>query len=380
MRLPLLALLVCASLLAGCTEKLTPAAAGGTLDSPLFTVSPLTGGKDTVFTVDAGKLGGKYNLSWDWGDGTVSYGGRAEHKYGFTNGIMTVTLVVTDAAGKQGFALRTVTLGTGENVDPTVTVRAAKSWVEALKPVNLTATGRDADRDPLKYLWTYVVLEQGGAGDGHAHAHGAPAATGQEFVIPGEDARASVIFDKAGRYLVKVRASDPKGGAATAETEVEVSTKIPDAQFQTAFEGVVGAGSAGAGVSEQLWGLPVPGAPDTNVDAVRHALPLRYPASIVVILQWNDTVASQTGMSAFDLDLEMRNADTGETVFVSEMRAQPGVPPTVPPPFEFNATQVPAGNYEIIVRGYAGAQVTYVVTVFAHFQLTPELVRAAEGV
>jgi hypothetical protein len=384
MRIFLVAFLAVAVLLSGCTDKLSFAADGGTLAAPAFSVTPETGGKDTVFTVDAGKLGEKYNLTWDWGDGTVTYGKRSEHKYGFTNGVMTVTLVATDEAGTQGLALRTVKLGTGENADPTVTVRAAKTWIEARKPLNLTATGRDTDRDPLSYLWTYSIVSGGASGDGHAHDHGSggaapPAAAGQEFVIDGKDAKTSVTFDAAGKYLVKVRASDPKGGQAIAETTIDVSAKIPDAQFQTTYEGTLNAGSAGAGVSEKLWDLPAGEAPDTNVDAVRHPLQLRYPANLVIILQWNDTAASQTGMSASDLDLAMRDVASGEIVFASENRAQPGVPPVVPPPFEFNVTQVPAGDYEIIVRGYVAAQATYVVTVFASLQLTPELVAQVEG-
>lgn len=377
------ALLLAATTAAGCTDKLTSLGAdGGTLEKPAFTLTPESGGKDTEFVVDAGDLGKKYNITWDWGDGVLTYGASSSHVYGFTNGEMTITLLAKGDEG-QGIALKTVKLGTGKNADPSVTVRAQKTWIEARKPVNLTATGRDTDRDPLTYLWTYSVLEGGAAGaDGHGHDHGgtaAPAATGQEFVLDGTGPKTSAIFESAGKYLVKVRASDPKGGEATAETTIDVSSKIPDAQVQTSFEGTIGAGTAGAGLSEKLWDPPAGDAPDTNVDAVRHPFELLYPASVLILLQWNDTAASQTGASASDLDLEMRNKESGETVFKSETRIQPGAPPVVPPALEYNFTQVPAGTYDIIIRGFAGAQVTYVVNVFATLQLTPELVAAVEG-
>lgn len=382
MRAPFfLAILLVGSLLAGCTDKLTPSSDGGATGSSGFSVTPEKGGKDTVFTVDAGKLAAKsVNLTWDFGDGTVAYGARAEHVYGFTNGVMTITLFATDAAGKQGISMRTVTLGSGENQEPKVTVRAARSWIEANQPVNLSATGRDTDRDPLTYLWTYSILSGGGGGDGHGdHDHGAaPTATGQEFVIPGNGSRVSASFESAGKYLVKVRATDPKGGESVADTTIDVSTKIPPLQIEETYEGTLAAGTGGAGASQKLWGAPAD-APDTNVDAVRHTFELRYPASAIAILQWNDTAAQQAGMAAFDLDLELVDRATGDVLFSSQTRIQPGPPPTVPPPYEFNHTQLPPGAYDLVVRGYAGVQVSYTLTLFLSLQLTPELVAAAEG-
>lgn len=380
MRTPLLlSLLLVGSLLAGCTDKLSLSGDEGapaTTTEGGFALSPEKGGKDTVFTVDAGKLASKAaNLTWDFGDGRAAYGGRAEHVYGFTNGRMTITLLATGDDGKQSIFQRSVVLGSGENKAPTVTARAARSWIEANQPVNLTATGRDTDRDPLNYLWTYTVVSGGGGGDGHAHDHGG-GATGQEFVIPGNGSRVTASFEAAGKYVVKVRASDPKGGEAVANATIDVSTKIPPLQMQETWNGTIVAGTAGAGVSQQLWGTP---APDTNVDAVRHTVELRYPASALAILMWNDTAAQNTGMAAFDLDLELVDRATGEVLFSSQTRVQPGPPPMVPPPFEFNMTQVPPGTYDLVVRGYAAAQVTYTLSFFATFQLTPETVAAAEG-
>ena len=358
---PLLVAATLASLaFAGCTDKLS--FAGATLDEPSFSLDPLTGDKDTVFKVDAGALS-EYNVTWDWGDGTYSYGGQAEHKYGFTNGVMTVTLIATAEDGKQGIATQQITLGTGVNRDPTTSARASRSWVDVGKPVTLTASANDPDRDPLTYLWTYAKL----AGDAPA---GAP------VVVPSTAKTASVTFDEAGRYLVVVRAKDPKGGEAQAQLFLDVSKKIPSNRFEALFNGTIKAGSAGASASEKLW-VASPPAPDTEVDAVRHTYTLLYPGQTIIFLTWNDT----STVGAIDLDLELRNA-SGETVFKQQAHAvnpaSPG-PPTPIPPFEFNVSAQDPGTYTVIIHGYAGANVTYSALVVSSLKLTPDLVRAVEG-
>lgn len=361
-------LVVLAGALAGCTDKLSL----GSTTAEDFTLEPTRGDKDTVFTVVAGSVADGRDVTWDWGDGTVSKGPRAEHRYGFSNGVMNVTMFV--AGDETVVASKTVTLGSGVNKPPTATARAQKSWVEVGKMVNVTATGSDGDRDPLKYLWTYTLVSGGGADDGHGHAHGAAPQVG-EVLLESTTNRASVVFDAPGRYDVKVRVKDPKGGEAVANTTVDVSRQIPDAQVQTTFTGRLVAGTAGAGVAEKAWVDP---APDSHVDAARHPFTLKYPATVYVFLTWNDT----SNASAYDLDMELRNADTGETVFKAEHHAvnpaSPG-PPTPMPPLEINYTAVEPGNYEIVVRAFAGAQVDYAAQLFATLKLTPELVAAVEG-
>lgn len=359
---PLLALgvLLGSVTLAGCTDKLS--FSGATLEEPAFDLAPLTGDKDTVFSADASALA-EYNLTWDWGDGTFSHGPKVEHKYGFTNGVMTVTLFVTDEAGKQGFASREVTLGTGVNKDPTATLRASRSWVEVGKGVTLTAGGSDPDRDPLTYLWTRAKVTDAG--------------TGESVVVPGDAKSNLVTFDEAGRWLVTVRAQDPKGGTATAQTFLEVSKVIPPNRFEALFNGTLRVGTAGAAASEKLW-VASPPAPDTEADVIRHAYTLKYPGNTLIFLTWNDT----SGAGAIDLDLELRDAETNETVFRSETHAvnpaSPGAPTPIPP-FEYNVSAQEAGTYWVIVRAHTGANVAYSVLVHSTLKLTPELVRQVEG-
>lgn len=366
LRAILVSSLLLVSLMAGCTDKLALNAAS--VDAPAFDLSPTEGGKTTVFKADARGLGEKNNVTWDWGDGTYSYGDVAEHKYGFTNGVMTVTLLVTSPDGKQGIATRTITLGSGVNQPPSVTGRTiGRNWTEVGKTINLSATGSDRDGDTLTYLWTYKVLSGGVASDGHAHDHGATpaAATAEEFVIDGAGNRVGTTFDAPGKYAVKVRARDPKGAEATNEFVVFVSKKIPSSTFEQAFEGKLVAGTGGAGASEKAWLDP---APDTNVDAARHRYTLLYPGYTLIFLAWNDT----STQLLYDLDLELRHAGNGTTVFKSETRAPAA-------PFEFNMSMQEPGDYEVIVRGVVGADFTYTALVRSSLQLTPELVAAVEG-
>lgn len=345
----LLVLLVPALLLAGCTKGSTGLTfESATLEEPDFSLEPESGDRDTVFKVSAGKLGDKYNLTWDWGDGVTTYGASSEHKYGFTNGLMSITLFVSDDAGNQGLASKTIKLGSGNNKVPTVTLRAQKAWVEVGASVNLTASGSDGDRDPLSYLWSWT----GGAAPG-------------QTVFEGTGNRAKTSFAEPGEYVVKVRARDPKGGEAIANVTIDVSSKIPPSLFTQTWIGNLTAGTGGAAVSEKAWA--VPGAPDTNADAARHRYRIDYPATTTIFLSWNDT--SQQG--AFDLDLELRAAN-GTTVFKSETRAPAA-------PFEFNFTAQEPGDYDVIVRAIAGANVMYTVFLQSQLKITPELVARAEG-
>lgn len=349
----LAATLVVAALLAGCTGGGLGGAIGlndASLDDPGFDLSPEQGDANTVFSVDARGLGDKYNVTWDWGDGTFSYGESATHKYGFSNGVMIVTLVATDEEGKQGIATRQLTLGSGVNKAPTVTARAQRTWIEVGRVINLTAAGSDGDRDPLTYFWSYV----------------APGAV-VEKAIEGKTNRVPVSFDAPGEYNVKVRARDPKGGEATANVTIDVSRSIPSTRFEQIFNGTVAAGSGGAGLSEKAWAANPP-APDTNVDSTRHRYRLDYPANTLIFLTWTDA----SGQGAYDLDLELRKAD-GTVVFTSATRGPPNAP------FEFNVTAQEPGDYDVVVRGVVGAQATYSVLVQATLQITPALVAAREG-
>lgn len=336
----LAALLVVAALLSGCADKLSFNSA--TLDEPSFDLEPLTGDAKTQFHADAGALG-KYNVSWDWGDGTVSYGASASHAYGFTNGIMTVRLVATDEAGKTGIATQQVVLGTGKNANPTASISLYQRWIEAGKPVDLSAYVRDADGDPIRYLWTL-----------------------DDAVVARESA-GQLVVNATGNHTLKLRVSDPKGGSASADAQLLVVKHIPPSVINEVHNGTLRAGDAGAGVSQKLWIAPSQ-VPDTDVDAVRYNYTLKYPGYTLVLLKWNDT----TGQGVVDLDLELQYANNGTVIFSQQTR-----PPAAP--FEFNVTLQQPGSYVAVVRGVVGANVDYSLLIHSSLFLTPEAVAAAEG-
>lgn len=350
-RVAVIVLLLGSASLAGCSDKLSFTSAS--IDAPSFDVSPDHGDATTEFRVTAGSWANGLRVTWDFGDGTSAQGTTAAHRYGFTNGIMTITLLVSDAHAKQSIATRTVTLGTGVNAKPTVFASASRDWVEVLHSIDLSARGNDRDKDPLTYLWTYKRDDSG---------------IGQELVLPGNGPTSNVTFDAPGKFTVTVRARDPKGAEGTDTIKFDVSKKIPDPVFDLKAHGTLVAGTGGQKqASEQLWALPPP-APDTFVDAARYPYSLKYPASTFIILTWNDS----TGQGAVDLDLELKNADDGKTVFTSAHRAPA-------PPFEYNFTTQPPGNYIVIVRAVTGAQVPFDLLVHANLILSPETVARVEG-
>ena len=346
MRVPLVLLAAGALLAAGCTGKLGLSNAAS-IEDPSFTVTPESGDASTTFSVDAGKLADGMEATWDFGDGTILTGRTASHAYGFTNGEMTITLLLSKD-GEQGIATRTVKLGTGKNASPTARLTASPTWAEVGKPVSLDARPADADKDPLKVAWS-------------KRAEGTP----EVEALSATENKTTLTFDKPGRYVIGVRVSDPKGAVVSRNVTVDVSKRIPPREMQWVWNGTLVAGTGGQGVAEKVWGTPAPEAP-AAVDAARHVYALQYPASTFIMLQWNDT----STQGAFDLDLELRDGQN-KTIFKSETRAPAA-------PFELNFTQQPPGEYAVIVRAVTGAKVDYALTVFATLQVTPEMVNRIE--
>ncbi|GEM_PF-5078009 len=365
----LVALLAVASVAAGCTDKLSLNKA--TLDNPSFDLSPETGDATTTFHVDAGALS-KYNVTWDFGDGTHAYGGSADHQYGFSNGRMTVTLIATDATGKQGIATRVVVLGTGVNHPPSVRISSSRTWVKVGEPASFNAYGYDADSDPMTYTWT-VQPANGAARN---------AADGPSAV--------STTFDAVGSYTVKVLAKDPKGGTAT-DTQVVWATKeIPATVFDATYHGNITVGNGDAGINEKAESKLGSTAPNQTVDSAVYPFTLDYPGYTLAFLTWNDS----STVGAVDLDLEVRYASNATPVWTSahhlvnapDPSNPPPIPPPVPPgvptpvgPYEYNVSMLPPGKYEAVVRGYAGANVEYALLLHASLLVSPESVAKAEG-
>jgi hypothetical protein len=91
--------------------------------------------------------------------------------------------------------------GLGANRPPLVTVEADTKEITATGTANLTAIGFDADNDTLTYTWTATGGQVTGTGAKVTYRSGGAA---------------------AGKYIVRVVASDGKGGTANAEIEITV--------------------------------------------------------------------------------------------------------------------------------------------------------------
>lgn len=156
-----IALLMIATAFAGCvgddTENQPPAAVddNGVNDAPLavFTVTPLTGDKDTEFTVDASAStdpdGDQLTYSWDWGDDTKSQGVKASHKYTATDTKFKITLTATDPGALSSSASKLITLGSGKNAPPLVSLSGENLWIKPGEAARLKATAKDPDGDAI---------------------------------------------------------------------------------------------------------------------------------------------------------------------------------------------------------------------------------------
>ncbi len=121
--------------------------------------------------------------------------------------VVVVTVTVDDGRGHSASASRGITVRP-PNRPPQATVEADRTSVQDGAIVFLTARGGDPDGDPLTYTWT--------ASAGKITSSGAAAQLDTTGLNPVPDA------DPV-RVIVRVRASDGRGGEATAAVEVWVT-------------------------------------------------------------------------------------------------------------------------------------------------------------
>jgi len=121
--------------------------------------------------------------------------------------VVVVTVTVEDGRGHSASASRSLTVRP-PNRPPQVALDASRTTIQDGFMVFLTARGGDPDGDPLTYTWT--------ASAGKLTSSGAAAQLDTTGLNPIPDA------DPV-RVTVRVRASDGRGGEATAEMEIAVT-------------------------------------------------------------------------------------------------------------------------------------------------------------
>jgi PKD repeat protein len=140
--------------------------------------------------------GAAVSYSWSFGDGTTGSGATPSHVYA-KPGVYTVTLTVTDVAGKTATISHQITVN---DTPPTASFMLSNGSPVAGQSVTFNGSGSaDVDGSALTETWSF--------GDGTA-------ATG---------AQAQHAYAKAGAYTVKLTVTDSAGLSATTEQTVTVA-------------------------------------------------------------------------------------------------------------------------------------------------------------
>ncbi len=170
--------------------------------------------------------GDPLTYTWDFGDATPgSTVQNPTHTYA-TAGSFTATVTVSDGKGGTASAPLTIVV-TQPNRAPTVTVaRTPAGDVTTADSVAFTATGADADNDPLTYSWDF--------GDG------TPASSQQN---------PSHTYTTAGTYAAKVTVSDGRGGTVTSNPLTVIVTQPNRAPTVTASRTPTGSVAAGTAIA-----------------------------------------------------------------------------------------------------------------------------------
>jgi len=152
-------------------------------------------------------------LTYTW----TSSGGRVDGtgaqvrwlSNGVAEGSYTITLHVDDGRGGAATCNSTVTVEQKPNHPPTISCSSDRSSVFAGERVHITCDAKDPDNDQLTYTWR--------ANAGQVSGNGASGDFDTTGLSPGN-------------YSVTTRVDDGKGGAADAQTSVEVKAPPPPPQ------------------------------------------------------------------------------------------------------------------------------------------------------
>jgi major membrane immunogen (membrane-anchored lipoprotein) len=245
--------------------------------------APSAPGGEYVFTAN----GSADNYTWDLGDRlTVAYGKSVHHTYDFKNGAITVTLTAKKGAQSEE-SRQALTLGTGQNAQPTFILEGQTNWTVTGETVRFSAAkSTDPDGDPLRYTWSCVRTGDAKRQPTHTHPGfgGVPFATPPAGTVtaqnavgalptpdrkpsgdlcealgnggkPSKDTTIEGAFTKTGIYDIYLLASDPVHPTTSGKYHFAVTTpdERPAKVWTQSFSGNLQGGSNGVlqGVGDQ---------------------------------------------------------------------------------------------------------------------------------
>jgi hypothetical protein len=238
--------------------------------------APSAPGGEYVFTAN----GSADNYTWDLGDRlTTAYGKQVRHTYDFKNGAITVTLTAKKG-GQAEESRQAITLGTGQNAQPTFILEGQTNWTVTGETVRFSAAkSTDPDGDPLRYTWSCVRTGDAKRQPTHTHPGfgGVPFATPPAGTVtarnavgplpspdrkltgdlcdglgsggkPGKDATIEGSFTRTGIYDLYLLASDPVHPTTSGKYHFAVTTpdERPARLFTASFTGNLTGGSNGS--------------------------------------------------------------------------------------------------------------------------------------
>lgn len=213
-------------------------------------------------TVDAGATydldGDALTYAWDFGDGARATGVTATHTYAPTvTAPQTITLTVTDTAGKVGTDTTTVTPGNASPRLALTTPRAGTQYAVGDR-VSLSAVGEDAEDGTLAVTWRSELIHCGSATTCHVHPQDTTTAPtfSTTFSDHGEDTSLRIVAtvtDSARTTTERVFTAEPRqhtltlapstpatmtvGAAATTSARITAGASLTVAAAATASDG-----------------------------------------------------------------------------------------------------------------------------------------------
>lgn len=178
---------------------------GGETQVPNFVVSPAAPQQLQTVTFDASDPNLDQHLvayEWDFGDGSRGSGRVASHQFREV-GTYTVTLTVTDSAGRKGSRSRSVSVGSSGLPTASFVFSPASPGIGEDIAFNASASRAVAPRTIVKYDWDFGT---------------------------GRTASGMVVFkryDTPGTFNVTLTVTDDAGNKATSSQSVTVGTASP---------------------------------------------------------------------------------------------------------------------------------------------------------